>query len=343
VRKLYQCFRRLSALRKPVARRYWIVAADPNKISLPAPCACCLAPAFTSQREIGSVRDNCVIVPYCSACLRHAARPRLFGLASTYGSFLLAVFCGVLLAATWDSRWGTTLCATALATLPIWWLRWLNLPRQLGHAARGQALRVLPQGLACASEQYARLASRDLGVVPRLEVGRMVRWRAGDFLGPMLAMMLTPYLHHLFFPVLRVLNFTDRSIQVMVDNRKLGFVEPTSGESPSAGEMMRAPSGKHRLMALYADGTRASEIQVEIRSGFQHLYAPGAAPDCFYLQRVAYGRSQFEGEKLTTLTSASRFWVVGSDVDLWFTPGKALRSGGTTGGVVTLLRMGNCR
>jgi hypothetical protein len=284
-----------------------------------------------------------VIVPYCSACLLHATRPQLIRLGTIYGSLLLAVFCAILLAASWDNAWATTVVAVALASTPTFWTRWLSPPRQLGHAARGRALLLLPHGLACASERYARLLSRDTNSAPTCEVVRLQRWRAGELLGPLLALILTPSLHHLFFPVLRVVNLTDRSVQIVVDARKLGSVEPTSGESPAAGETMRAPSGRHRLRALFADGTAASDMYVEIRSGFQHLYAPGAAEECFYLQRVAYGRSQFEGEDRVPLRSSARFWVVPNEVDLWFAPEQAMRRGGTTGGVVTLLRMGQCR
>jgi hypothetical protein len=263
--------------------------------------------------------------------------------AGIYGSLLMAVFGGILCAATWDSRWGTTFVATTLATFPTIWSRWLNLPRQLGHAARGKALLLLPHGVACASEAYAELlAQQSHGSVSSAVVDRS-SLRPGDLFGPLLALMLTPCLHHLFFPIVRVTNFTDRSIRILVDDRTLGSVEPTSGESPAAGEVMRVPSGKHRLRALHADGTVASDVHVRIISGFQHLYAPGALEACFYVQRASYGRSQFEGSEIVDFRSPTRFWVVPNEVDLWFTPEKSVRRGATTGGVVTLLRMGRCR
>lgn len=284
-----------------------------------------------------------MIVPYCSACLRHAVRPRILRTATIYGSLLLAVFGGILCAATWDSRWGATIVATALSTFPTIWSRWLNLPRQLGHAARGKALVLLSKGIACESQAYANLISlHPHGLVSCAVVDRS-SLRPGDLLGPLLAVMLTPCLHHLFFPILRVVNFTDRTIRVVVDDRILGSVEPTSGESPAAGETMRAPSGRHRLRALYGDGTAVSDERVTIRSGYQHLYAPGALDECFYLQRAAYGRSAFEGQSVVDFRSPSRFWAVPNEVYLWFTPEKSVRRSATTGGVVTLLRMGRCR
>jgi hypothetical protein len=275
--------------------------------------------------------------------MRHAACARLVSLGTTYASILLAIFCGILLAATWDNRWGTSLVASVLAASPWLCLRWLDLPRQLGHAARGRALVVLPHGLACASEQFARLIPSRAANLPTLQTIGRAPWPARVALGPVLGLLLTPGLNYLFFPGVRVLNFTDRSIDVFVDGRRLCTVLPTSGENPEAGKIVHAPSGRHRLRAQFADGTLASDARVEIRSGFQHLYAPGAASGCFYLQRVSYGVSRFEGPKIIPLDSSQRFWAIGSDVDSWFTPETALRSGATTGGVVTLLRMGNCR
>jgi len=156
-------------------------------------------------------------------------------------------------------------------------------------------------------------------------------------------MVLTPALNYLFFPVTRVVNLTDRTLVISADERVLGRVEPTSGESPAAGEIMRAPSGLHRMRASFADGTVVSDVQVRIRSGFRHLYAPGARDGCFYLQRVSYGRSEIDGSKTEALYSDSRFWAIPNEVDLWFSPENSVLRGATTGGVVTLLRMGKCR
>lgn len=343
VRKLQHCFRHLKALTKVKRRGYWFVTSDPDMIRLPLDCACCLAPASTSRREYSWDSNHCVIVPYCSACLRHATRPQLLRIAAIYGSALLGIFCSILLAATWNNRYGTTATATFLALVPMFWSRWLRLPRQLGHAARDQALFVQSRGLSCASEEYARRIAPDALIGPTAGVAVTMRWRAGEFLGALVALLLTPCLHHLFFPVVRVVNFTDRSIQIVVDDQKLTMVEPTSSESPAVGETLRMPSGRHRLRALYGDGTSASDVQVEIRCGFEHLYAPGANEHCFYLQRIAYGRSRFNGKPNVELLSESRFWVIPNEVDQWFTPETSLRASRTTGGVVTLLRMQKCR
>lgn len=324
-------------------QRHWLVDCDPDTVVFPPICACCLRDAETSRRVILAGRHRCVIVPYCSACARHAARPIMLRTAAVYGSLLLAVFGGILLSASWDSRWGTTAAAVLLSLFPWGWSRWIGVPRQLGHAARGAALHPRAGGVACASKFYADLLSLEA----RRPVSIASVKRSGihplGLLGPVVALMLTPALHQLFFPTLRVVNFTDRTIWVVVDERNLGSVEPTSGESPAAGALLRAPLGLHRLRAVHSDGSVASDVHVKIHIGARHLYAPGAKQDCFYLQRVSYGRSQFEGEPRQTMTSAARFWVVPDEVDLWFTPELSLRQGSTTGGVVTLLRMDQCR
>lgn len=345
VRKLQRCVRRVLERRALAARRHWVSEIGPTtlEVSLPSCCACCLSRATTSRRELDTRGKRCAIVPYCEACARHAVRPKALRLATVYASALLGFFGGALLAAT-VQNWGlATILAVSLAALPSLWSRWLNLPRQLAHAARGPAVIWVPRGLACASEPYAHLISQQTGSAPQAESLRAGHLAPSDVVGPLLAIVLTPALNYLFFPVTRVVNLTDRTLVVSVDERVLGRVDPTSGESPAAGEIMRPPSGLHRLRASFVDGTIVSDVQVRIQSGFRHLYAPGARDGCFYLQRVSYGRSEIDGSKTESLYSDSRFWAIPSEVDLWFSPENTVLRGATTGGVVTLLRMGKCR
>lgn len=342
-RKLQQCGRRL---RESVAlgkRGHWIIATPPEPPLILGVCACCLAKATVSRRERDSHGNTSVIVPYCDACLRHAVRPRVMRLGTMYASTLLAIFGGTLLATLWPSWWQTSAVATIVAALPVAWSNWLSLPRQLGHAARGQAVVIVPNGLAFASESYVRLVQPGASEAPKPARLRPRRLGALELVGPVLAIVLTPCLNYLFFPVVRVLNFTDRSLVVSVDERRLGRIEPTSAENPAAGVLLRAPSGRHRITAVDDEGQVASDAVVQIRSGFSHLYAPGANSSCFYLQRVSHGRSQFDGESLVPLSSDDRFWAIPNSVDFWFAPESTLRSAATTGGVVTHLRMGRCR
>lgn len=345
VRKLQRCVRRLFKMRSLVPRLYWVSATDPAslEISLPPCCACCLGHATTSRRELDAHGKRCVIVPYCEACARHVVRPRAVRLATVYASTLLGLFGAALLAATWLNVCLATIVAVSLSILPSFWSRWLSLPRQLGHAARGAAVTWTARGLACASELYANRLHQKTGNVPHPERIRSGRLAAADVVGPLLALTLTPALNYLFFPVTRVVNLTDRTLVIQIDDQVLGRVEPTSGESPAAGQTLRTPSGAHRIRASFSDGTVVSDVRVRIQSGFQHLYAPGSREGCFYLQRVSYGRSEIVGSKTEPLYSDRRFWVIPSEVDLWFSPENSALRGATTGGAVTLLRMGQCR
>jgi hypothetical protein len=344
VRKLQQCVRRLRGSVSPRKRQHWILAIASDTLpSMPGLCACCLAKPTASKREVAAHGASCVIVPYCEACQRHVARSQVMRLGTVYASTLLAIFGGALVATLWPSLWQTSLCAVAISLLPLIWSHWLSLPRQLGHAARDRAVVAIPRGIAFASQAYAELAREGLGIAAKAEPLRTRRLGPLDLLGPVMALVLTPSLNYLFFPMIRVLNLTDRTLTVTVDNRPLVRVEPTSTESPAAGAVAYAPSGRHRLVARDEDGVVASDAVVQIRSGFRHLYAPGANDECFYLQRVSHGRSLFEGEGIVPLASNDRFWAIPNSVDLWFAPESAVRSGATTGGVVTHLRMRRCR
>lgn len=92
-----------------------------------------------------------------------------------------------------------------------------------------------------------------------------------------------------------------------------------------------------------------SDVSVILRNGSRHLFAPGAREGCLYVQRLAYGRSglnqtaDYRVVQVEPLQSEQRFWVVASDIDPWFVPERASKGGVTTGGVVSLMRMGRCR
>jgi hypothetical protein len=100
---------------------------------------------------------------------------------------------------------------------------------------------------------------------------------------------------------------------------------------------------------LSGAGNVASDVRVTLRSGSQHLFAPGAKAGCLYVQRVAYGRSSLSHEgdprivERYPFESEQRFWVVAPEIEPWFVPERSVQTGLTTGGVVSLLRMGRCR
>jgi hypothetical protein len=185
--------------------------------------------------------------------------------------------------------------------------------------------------------------------VPREVVLLQSRFGACSLVGPLLALLLTPTFHYVFWPKMRVLNFTDSRLTLLVDGRRIGVVEPTSGESPAAGAEFRVPSGRRHVRAIDVDGTVTSDVRVTLHSGSQHLFAPGAASGCLYVERVAYGRTSLSHASdpriIATypLESDQRFWVIAPDIEPWFVPERSVQASLTTGGVVSLLRMGRCR
>jgi hypothetical protein len=164
-----------------------------------------------------------------------------------------------------------------------------------------------------------------------------------------LALFLGPFAFQALRPKLRVLNFTDTRLTIYVDEHRIGRVDPTSGEHPAAGAEFRIPSGRRRLSARQDGKSTGFDVNVVVRNGLRHVFAPGATPGCLYVQRLAYGLARLEGSaepkviQVEPLESKQRFWAIAADIEPWFVPERRLSSGVTTGGVVSLLRMGQCR
>jgi hypothetical protein len=265
------------------------------------------------------------------------------------GSVLLAISSASLLALSWFPHWFVVGGSVGLSLLPWLWLWYFGLPRQLGHAARGQALWWRGRSLAVCSRPWAEAWAELNGNAPRESRGSPPRFGKAWVCGPLLALLVAPALHPLFCPTLRVMNFTEQRLTFTVDSHVLGTVDPTSGESPAAGVEFRVPSGVRRLRVATSNGRVQADETVTLRVGHRHLFAPGAREECFYIQQLAFGRSRLpEGaqsavEQQRPLVSPQRFWVIGPEVDPWFIAEKSLESGATTGGLVSLLRMGRCR
>jgi hypothetical protein len=349
VNKLPVFFRRLNRPWRLIKRSYWLFDEDINRLKLPSICACCGRNASLSRREIGSTRDACVIVPYCESCATHASRARLLDLGAFFGSTLIAVSSSILLNLGGLNRWVNLVLSVGLSVLPLALIRRYGLPRQLGHAARGRAVFVHGRKVVVSSFAFAREMAQQNNVIPRELKSTAVRMKGWTVVGPVVALILSPTFHYLFWPQLRVLNFTDGRLVLFVDGRRIGDVEPTSGESPASGVEFRVPSGRRHLRAVSAEGTQISDIRVTLRSGSRHLFAPAALPSCLYVQRIAYGRTSlshaFDPRVVETypLLSEDRFWVIAPEIEPWFIPERSVQPGLTTGGLVSLLRMGRCR
>jgi hypothetical protein len=149
--------------------------------------------------------------------------------------------------------------------------------------------------------------------------------------------------HRLQFPLVRIIDVTDRALFVTVDGKPVTRVEPSSAESPHAGVSVRLPSGTRRLVATDPSGVVVDEVEVVVLPGRAHLYAPGSQGTCFWLETAGYGRSRGDAETRVPVAGEVRFWALPEDVDLWFArPPPADADGRSTGGLVRAIRQARC-
>ncbi len=277
--------------------------------------------------------------------MEHAARPRLLGLAAVLASVLLGSSAAALLSlvAFLDVLWVGTV-AMALALTPLAIASVLSISRRPGHRAAGRAAFFVADGLACASRSWA------IHLAPEQGSAGMVRRRLREPLhgpysvaGPILSVFLCWFFHDLFNPLVTVLNFGDEPGVLWVDGHRLGVVAPSTGESPFAGQQFRIPFGRRELEFAAAGGTALLHALVRVRPGHRHLFAPGSRPGCFAIQRYSFGRVQGPEPGAAPLTSDARFWSIPNDVDLWFAAPPSSKDSRSTGGLVTVLRQGQCR
>ena len=88
----------------------------------------------------------------------------------------------------------------------------------------------------------------------------------------------------------------------------------------------------------YAPGSH----RISLQAGRRHLYAPGSADICFWLETTSYGREQKRPDKVP-LQGEVRFWVLPEEVNGWFMPSPPAPEGArATGGSTTVLRQGPC-
>ncbi len=323
-------------------QRLSVVTGDQTALRLPLCCAGCGAAAGHSRCERGWQATAGLIVPYCSDCLRHVARPRLLALAATLASLLSALAAAVLLPlGAGVSVLMSSLGALVFATVPLllcWGLATLGFPGQLTCPVF-----FTKDGLVCARHAYAlELAQLSQSRVVRRWLRPRLFNRTAWF-GPLTALVLTPFAFELTHPPLRVINLADERIVVFADRLRLGDVLPSSSESPAAGQEFRVPAGRHQLVARTIQGQTVASVSVRIAVGRAHLFAPGAPAGCFWLERRAYGKERRAEHEREPLESEERFWVMPSEVDSWFVPLPEEDSSLVSGGLLTALRQGHCR
>jgi hypothetical protein len=126
-----------------------------------------------------------------------------------------------------------------------------------------------------------------------------------------------------------------------VDGGEPVAIEPSTIESPFAGLTVRAPHGTRALVARSTSGALVAQVTAVLDSGHEHLFAPGSAGECFWIESTGYGKERHHDVR--PLVSESRFWRLDVSVDTWFVPSpRADTDGRSTGGTLTALRHAPC-
>lgn len=323
-----------------------VVALSPQGLALPGFCACCGGTAQSSRVEVRESDGASLIVPYCAECQRHASAVSTRALAVALASSVLAVTlaAGVPLLGELSAVSYTLIVLTgALVPLGVGVLWRQRLAR--GHRAQGRAVWWLSSGeLACANPHFAAELATSTGCAVERRVLSERGFSAWVWVGVILALAMAPFFYVLYHPLVRVVDLSGQRLVVSVDGRVIASVDPTSAESPAAGVELRVPSGRHHLEARDPHGRVVSDTTVRLESGAEHLYAPGSAGYCFWLETSGYGRAGPPGPAIRPLRGDRRFWVLPVDVDTWFAPNPApSRSDDrSSGGVLTALRQARC-
>ena len=312
---------------------------------LPAECACCGETA-TSSSAVRRASDGAeLLVGYCAECMAHVGRDGTRTLAVTLSSLLLAGAIGAAwpLLGVSTSLWVHLVVVAAGASLPLAFAGLVRPRAPEGHRAWGRAVTWSARELACARSDYAAALvennpdTRLLGTTP---APWFSPWMTA---GPLLGLIGSLFLHGIYHPTLRVLNLSGERFDLWLDGARVGPVEPSSVESPSAGRELRLTAGQHRLEARGEDGRMLSNVEVTLESGKAHLYAPASDEYCFWLEKRSYGRSRVQIER-APLEAEERFWALPASLDGWFTLPPEPRPGeqALSGGVVTTLRQARC-
>jgi hypothetical protein len=313
---------------------------------LPGACACCLSPAAKAKKEVRPSDGLSLFIPYCEACLGHAARVSTERLAVVLASTLLGLIGVGVLPLVWesDSVWIYLVVALFGSLLPVLFSGYVFRRGVRPHSAARRAAWWSPEGrLVCTHHGWAGLFSRENGFSMSAEARRETRLSPWMGVGPLVVLTTLPAFHELHHPLLRVVNLTPTRLLVYVDGRYTALVEPTGFESPAGGVELRVRAGSRRLEAFTPSGARVALEQAELYPSAQHLYAPAAQGHCFWLESTAYGRAEVDGARRLALSRKQHFWILPLLVDSWFSENPAQSDDQrSTGGVLTALRQAPC-
>jgi len=328
-------------------RRVWWLAGE-LPVSAPACCVGCAAElgvARDSPSNDGASNDgahtDAPISLYCSTCQHEHERQRDATRMATALAVLSGAVCalGLPLLRSETGLAGHLLATLLAAALP---LAGLALPSsRLGGL--GWPPRIWPIGRigaviegAALADTLARSGIRCRGVwLPP------VAYRPGVALVAVLALALagTGYAWH--HPRVWVLVLGSAPLTLSVDGAVLARLEPAQ-PGVAEGLPLRLPSGTRHLSARDDAGRVVADATATLSPGREHLFAPGGADECFWLERTGYGRDTTRDA--VPLRSASRFFTLDASLDGWLSgssppPASDRRS---TGGTLMLLRHSTC-
>lgn len=314
-------------------RRVWWLAGE-LPVSARARCGSC-------SRQLGS--EDASDVPtssYCSACTRERERRR----DATRLAVGLALASGVVCALGLPLlRPATGLVGHLLATLLAAAAPLVGLALPASHLGALGAPRAWPLGRlgvviesAALAEELARggVHCRPLWLPPLV-------YRPGVALVAAVVLAFAGLGHAWHHPRVWLLVLGDAPLTLAVDGAVLARLDPMQ---PGAAQALslRLASGSRHLSARDDDGRSVADVRVTLVPGREHLFAPGGADECFWLERTGYGRDTTH--EAIPLRSAARFFTLDASVDGWLSgpapPAASDRR--STGGVLVLLRHSAC-
>jgi hypothetical protein len=326
----------------PLRPEVWVVSGDFSQLVVPLGCASCGAATSRARLLVGPGKRE-LFVPYCGGCLDRIARADTAAFSVVLASGLLSAGLAVAFPMLWPHAplWLHAAATLAFAFSPYVLIYVLSKGRPWPSSAWPSVRLWRERELVCDRRDFAEeLAARSgLGVSSRREL-RLARG-AAPWLAPLLGVALAVTSHVWQHPALRVLNLTGTSLWLSVDGGEPIAIEPSTIESPFAGLSLRVPRGTRTLLVKSASGELVAQVTAALDPGHEHLFAPGSAGECFWIESTGYGKEHHH--EVHPLVSASRFWRLDVAVDTWFVPSPAAHTDGrSTGGTLTALRHAPC-
>jgi len=326
-------------------RRYLVTGDVAGPAHLPFVCASCACPTIQLAGTGPFTDRDRRLVPLCGACRAEQARATRVRETANGAAVLLGLVAAPLLAlGATIPLVVATLGAVLLAATPLLAWAMLGLILEPSPLTRGRLVEFGVGRLSCRSGRFARrVLAHNAGCTLEVRRERRMAPNPRAPLGPLVALVLTPFLHRAFHPELRVMNLTDSPMEVISDGEHLGRVEPSSRESSQAGRSFRVGVGLRRLSARLLDG-RSFGVVARLSAGTEHLWAPGSPEGCFVIETHATGREGRDTQpRLTPLTGKDRFFPLPRELDAWFVPPSDESTANASGGTVTVLRQRPCR